>query len=92
MKPLTAQICQNSGREEDHDDGGPHGAKASGKTETANPLGYLPAGGGVETIHIALPARQYLGFGPGWLRGWMFSLFLTFLLSSVVFKFLLKID
>ena len=58
----------------------------------ANPLGYLPDGGDVETIHIALPERRYLGFGPDWMRGWMFSFFLAFLVSSVAFKFLLKID
>jgi uncharacterized membrane protein (DUF106 family) len=58
----------------------------------ANPLGYLPEGGNVETIHIALPERSYLAFGPQWMRGWMFSFFLTFLLSSVAFKFLLRID
>jgi uncharacterized membrane protein (DUF106 family) len=58
----------------------------------ANPLGYLPEGSRVETIHIGLPARQYLDFGPDWMRGWMFSFFLTFLVSSVAFKVLLRID
>lgn len=58
----------------------------------ANPLGYLPEGRSVETIHIGLPARRYLAFGPDWLRGWMFSFFLAFLISSVAFKLLLKID
>lgn len=82
----------NSGWEEDRDDVGPHGAKAPGKTETANPLGYLPQDSSVEMIHIGLPARQYLDFGPDWMRGWMFSFFITFLVSSVAFKLLLKID
>jgi hypothetical protein len=58
----------------------------------ANPLGYLPDGSAADVVHIGLPEHQYLGFGPDWLRGWMFSFFLLFLLSSVAFKFLLKID
>jgi hypothetical protein len=58
----------------------------------ANPIGYLPDGLPVETVHIGLPEPEYIGFGPGWMRGWMFWFFLPFLLSSVGFKFLLKID
>ena len=58
----------------------------------ANPLGYLPDDLGVEAVHIGLPERRYLGFGPDWMRGWMFSFFLLFLLSSVAFKFLLRIS
>lgn len=58
----------------------------------ANPLGYLPDDLGVSAVHIGLPERNYLGFGPDWVRGWMFSFFLLFLLSSVAFKFLLRID
>jgi len=58
----------------------------------ANPLGYLPEDLATRAIHIGLPERRYLDFGPDWLRGWMFSFFLAFLLSSVAFKFLLKID
>jgi len=58
----------------------------------ANPIGYLPDDAAVEAIDIALPAQQFLSFGPGWMRGWMFSFFLTFLFSSLGFKFALKID
>lgn len=58
----------------------------------ANPLGYLPDGLGVQAVHIGLPERNYLGFGPDWMRGWMFSFFLLFLLSSLAFKFLLRIS
>lgn len=56
-----------------------------------NPAGYLEEGSKVEAVHIALPERTYLGFGPGWMRGWMFLFFGTFLLASVAFKFLLRI-
>lgn len=57
-----------------------------------NPIGYLPKDVGTEAVHLALPEQQYLGFGPGWLRGWMFLFFSCFLLASVAFKFILRID
>jgi hypothetical protein len=58
----------------------------------ANPIGYLPENGKTDVIHIDLPEQVIIGFGPDWMRGWMFSFFLTFLLSSLGFKFLLRID
>jgi len=58
----------------------------------ANPLGYLPDDGKTDVIHIALPEPAMIAAGPGWIRGWMFSFFVTFLLSSLAFKFLLRID
>jgi len=58
----------------------------------ANPLGYLPKDGKTDVIHIGLPEAVIIGSGPGWVRGWMFSFFLTFLLSSIGFKLLLRID
>lgn len=58
----------------------------------ANPLGYLPEDGKTDVIHINLPEQIFIGSGPGWMRGWMFSFFGTFLLSSVAFKLLLRID
>jgi uncharacterized membrane protein (DUF106 family) len=58
----------------------------------ANPIGYLPDDGKTDVIHIALPEPVMIGAGPGWMRGWMFSFFVTFLLSSLAFKFLLRID
>jgi hypothetical protein len=58
----------------------------------ANPLGYLPAGSNIDQITIDLPEMQALGFGPDWIRGWMFTFFMTFLLSSVAFKFVLRIE
>jgi len=45
----------------------------------ANPLGYLPSGGPADVVHIDLPEQLLLGWGPGWIRGWMFSFFLAFL-------------
>ena len=58
----------------------------------ANPIGYLPEDAPIDSLNIALPPQHFLGFGPGWLRGWMFSFFMTFLLASIAFKLILKID
>ena len=58
----------------------------------ANPLGYLPKDGTTDVIHINLPETVIIGSGPSWMRGWMFSFFITFLLSSIIFKRLLRLD
>lgn len=58
----------------------------------ANPIGYLPEQAPIEVLEIGLPAQRFLAFGPDWMRGWMFSFFTSFLLASVGFKLLLKID
>lgn len=58
----------------------------------ANPIGYLPDESPVEIVHIGLPENTVIGTGPDWIRGWMFTFFLSFLLASVGFKFVLKID
>lgn len=58
----------------------------------ANPAGYLPEGLAADIVRIDLPQREYLPFGPDWMRGWLFAFFGTFLLASIAFKFLLKIE
>ena len=58
----------------------------------ANPAGYLPADGQTEIIQFALPEQSFIPFGPGWMRGWMFLFFLTFLLSSIGFKLWMRIN
>jgi len=58
----------------------------------ANPLGYLPKGGETEAVHIDLPDVVIIKSGPAWMRGWMFSFFVSFLLSSFGFKFLLRLN
>jgi hypothetical protein len=58
----------------------------------ANPLGYLPEGGTADVVHIDLPEAVIIGAGPAWMRGWMFSFFTGFLLSSIGFKILLRLD
>jgi len=57
-----------------------------------NPIGYLPDDLALEQVDIGLPPQQFLPFGPGWLRGWMFLFFSVFLLASVAFKLILRID
>lgn len=44
-----------------------------------NPAGYLPAEGPVESLEMALPARQLIDVGPAWARSWE-ALFLTVLI------------
>jgi hypothetical protein len=56
-----------------------------------NPIGYLADDGGIEQIDIGLPGQQFLPLGPDWMRGWMFLFFTVFLISSLGFRFLLKI-
>lgn len=58
----------------------------------ANPAGYLPDTAAVEAVEIGLPEQQFLRFGPGWMHGWIFSFFTSFLLSSIGFKLALRID
>ncbi len=58
----------------------------------ANPLGYLPQDGHTDSVHLALPEVVLIGAGPVWIRGWMFSFFGIFLLSSIAFRQLLRLD
>lgn len=58
----------------------------------ANPLGYLPKDSKTDVVHFELPEAIIIGSGPSWMRGWMFSFFMSFLLSSFGFKLLLRLD
>lgn len=58
----------------------------------ANPLGYLPKDSETDVVYIGLPEQVIIGSGPAWVRGWMFSFFVSFLLSSFAFKFLLRLN
>ena len=58
----------------------------------ANPIGYLPDDAAVDSIDIDLPPQQFVSFGPEWLRGWIFTFFASFLISSIGFKLAMKID
>ncbi|MGC3874323.1 hypothetical protein ACPF7Z_13760 [Halomonas sp. GXIMD04776] len=50
----------------------------------ANPLGYLPEGGDVQRIEIALPQRTYLPLGPSWMRSWWVIFFPVMLIVSLL--------
>ena len=58
----------------------------------ANPIGYLPDNASVDVVELGFTPQVFLPFGPGWMSGWMFTFFTTFLLSSIAFKLLLRID
>lgn len=56
-----------------------------------NPMGYLPDAASVELVTLDLDSVEYLGFGPGWMRGWE-MLFLSLLFAfSLAIKFAWKI-
>jgi hypothetical protein len=57
-----------------------------------NPLGYLPEDGAIDAIQIGLPERDYLGFGPGWLRPWYVLFFTILVLGSLAIKMTLRIE
>lgn len=53
----------------------------------ANPLGYLPADSGVDRIEIAFPEREYLAYGPAWMRSWLIIFFPVMLgVSLLMFR------
>lgn len=52
----------------------------------ANPIGYLPNSAAVDWIEVDLPHRQYLDFGPQWLRGWEAPFFLSVVGISIMVK------
>lgn len=57
-----------------------------------NPLGYLPSDGEIEAIEIGLPERDYLGFGPAWLRPWYILFFTVLVLGSLAIKMGMRIE
>lgn len=57
-----------------------------------NPAGYLPRDAAVDHIRIDLPPKQYLAFGPDWLRGWAPTFFTALLAASIALKVLARIE
>lgn len=57
----------------------------------ANPNGYLPAHGPVESVTVDLPVKTYLGFGPSWLRGWEAVFLAELVVVSLLIKFIFRI-
>lgn len=56
-----------------------------------NPNGYLPDDYAIEAIHFELSSAEYLGWGPGWVRGWEFSYFMLLIIVSLGIKFAFRI-
>jgi hypothetical protein len=55
-----------------------------------NPAGYLPPGE-VDAVEIDLPRREYLPFGPDWLRGWIPLFFAVVIAVSLLLKVLWRL-
>ncbi|MEM9387136.1 MAG: hypothetical protein AAGA68_18885 [Pseudomonadota bacterium] len=57
-----------------------------------NPAGYLDAKSPVEALRLQLPARDYVGVGPAWMRGWEFSFLLALLVSALGLRTALRLQ
>ena len=58
----------------------------------ANPAGYLPRDSAIELVRLEFKRQSVLEYGPGWMRGWMFTFFSAFLVFAIALKFFLKIE
>jgi len=56
-----------------------------------NPMGYLPADSNIDQIMFNFKPKTMMTLGPDWLHDWMFPFFMSFLIFSVAFKFIMKI-
>ena len=57
----------------------------------ANPLGYLPAEGILESVEVGWPRQQILTVGPQWLRGWEAIFFGLLLAASLAIKLVFRL-
>ncbi|MGM0452452.1 MAG: hypothetical protein ACQERN_04720 [Thermodesulfobacteriota bacterium] len=57
-----------------------------------NPAGYLPKDAAVKRIRVALPRKDYLPFGPDWMRGWETGFFLPLIVASIALKVIARIE
>ncbi len=56
-----------------------------------NPMGYLPADSEIDQLMFNFRQKKIIEIGPSWMHGWMFTFFMSFLVFSLAFKFILKI-
>lgn len=56
-----------------------------------NPAGYLADGAAADAVYLAVPDREVLAVGPGWMRGWAFTYLVSLLIVSLLIKFTFKI-
>ncbi len=57
-----------------------------------NPIGYLPDESDIDTITFDLQEKEYLSFGPRWLRPWYVLFFTILVLGSLTIKMLGRIE
>lgn len=57
-----------------------------------NPAGYLPDNSAIDRITVSLPPKEYIPFGPAWMRGWEMPFFLSLLVISLIIKFVARIE
>ncbi len=57
-----------------------------------NPAGYLPDEGPLESVAIALPEREYVSAGPGWVRSWFSIVLPVLLITSLAFLRIARIS
>ena len=57
----------------------------------ANGNGYLDNNQSVEAIYFELQPQEFIGIGPGWIRGWEFSYFVLLIIVSLVIKVAFRI-
>ncbi|MDN5872008.1 MAG: hypothetical protein L0H73_14975 [Nitrococcus sp.] len=57
-----------------------------------NTVGYLHRNAAVDRIEVALPDKEYVGFGPSWLRGWEAPFFISLIVVSILVKVWWRID
>lgn len=51
-----------------------------------SPLGFLPDTLPVDRVEFELPAKEYLNWGPDWMRGWEFTYFGVLSLVALIIK------
>ncbi len=57
-----------------------------------NPAGYLPEQGPVERVSVQLPEKSYIPFGPDWARSWLAVFLPIFLITSLCFHRIARIQ
>lgn len=57
-----------------------------------NPAGYLPDTVSLDRIEIDLPRREFVSFGPSWIRGWEGVFFTVLIAGSVAMKIGFRIE
>ncbi|AKS41523.1 hypothetical protein [Wenzhouxiangella marina] len=57
-----------------------------------NPAGYLPDNAPLDALHLDMPTRELHGFGPGWLRGWLFCYLLIMFISALFLRWRWKLS